>query len=92
MDEMKKRNCSIKCFAELCGVRPEEMRLIANRQKNDVRLSVIWKICENSEIRFLDIFEMKCAEELRIENYILTNGKEKYEIKKLGRGDYTSAF
>lgn len=81
--EMRKRKCSIRCFAELCGVRPEEMRLLVNREKNDVRLSIMWKICENSDIRFSDIFEAECAEEFKIEKYILTNGKEKYALKKL---------
>lgn len=92
LEEMEKRRYSIRCFAELCGVRTEEIRLIVNKQKRDVRLSVIWKICKNSEIRISDIFEIECAEEFNIENYILTNGKEKYVLKKLGRGDKTSAF
>ena len=92
LEEMKRRKCSIRCFAELCGVRPEEMRLIVNCQKKDVKLSIIWKICENSEIRLSDIFEIECSEEFSIENYILTNGKEKYVIKKLSRGEQTSAF
>lgn len=92
LEEMKKRKCSIKCFAELCGVRQEEMRLLVNKQKNDVRLSIMWKICENSDIGFSDIFDIECAEEFNPENYILTNGKEKYAIKKLGRGKRTSAF
>lgn len=92
LKEIEKRKCSIKCFAELCGVRQEEMRLLVNKQKNDVRLSIMWKICENSEIRLSDIFEIECSEEFNLENYILTNGKEKYAIKKLGRGNKTSAF
>lgn len=80
--EMRKRKCSIKCFAELCGVRQEEMRLLVNKQKNDVRLSIMWKICENSGIRFSDIFEIECSNEFDIENYVLTNGKESYLLKK----------
>lgn len=82
LEEMGKKKCSIRCFAELCSVRPEEMRLIVNRQKKDVRLSVIWKICENSDIRISDIFEVKCAEEFCLENYVLTNGHDKYILKK----------
>ena len=90
--EMERKNCSAKCFAELCGVNRDELGRIIKRQKRDVRLSVIWKICENSEIRFSDIFEIECSEEFYIDNYILTNGKEKYTLKKLSRGDCTSAF
>ncbi len=90
--EMERKSCSAKCFAELCGINRDELGRIINRQKKDVRLSVVWKICENSEIRFSDIFEIECSEEFNIENYILTNGKEKYTLKKLSRGDCTSAF
>lgn len=92
LSEMGRKDCSAKCFAELCGVNRDELGRIINRQKKDIRLSVIWKICENSDIRLSDIFEIECSEEFSIENYILTNGKEKYTIKKLGRGDKTSAF
>jgi DNA-binding Xre family transcriptional regulator len=90
--EMVKKDCSMTCFAELCGIPRNEMGLIVNKKKKDVRLSVIWNICENSDIGFSDIFQIECAEEFNIENFILTNGKEKYEIKKLGRGDCSSAF
>lgn len=92
ISEMDRKGCSAKCFAELCGVNRDELGRIINRQKKDIRFSVMWKICENSEIRFSDIFEIECAEEFNLENYILTNGKEKYVIKKLGRGDKASAF
>lgn len=90
--EMERKSCSAKCFAELCGVNRDELGRIINRQKKDIRLSVIWKICENSGIRFSDIFEIECSEEFNFENYILTNGREKYVLKKLSRGDCTSAL
>lgn len=82
LEEMERKGCSAKCFAELCGVNRDELGRIINRQKKDVRLSVVWNICENSEIRFSDIFEIECAEEFDIENYVLTNGKESYLLKK----------
>lgn len=92
LSEMNKRNCSARCFAELCGVNRNTLGGVINRKENDVKLSFIWNICENTEIRLSDIFEIECSEEFNIENYILTNGKEKYVIKKLGRGERTSAF
>lgn len=92
LSEIGKRNCSARCFAELCDVNRNVLNGIINRKENDVKLSFIWNICENSEIRLSDIFEIECSEEFNLENYILTNGKEKYVIKKLGRGDKTSAF
>lgn len=92
LEEMDKKNCSARCLAELCGVNRNTLRHVINRKEKDIKLSFIWNICENSGIRFSDIFEIECAEEFDIENYILTNGKEKYAIKKLGRGERTSAF
>lgn len=83
LEEMKRTGRSATCFAELCGVNRNELGRIINRKKKDVRLSFVWDICENSAIRFSDIFEIECAEEFCIENYILTNGKEKYAIKKM---------
>lgn len=90
--EMKRTKRSAKCFAELCGVNRNTLGDVINRKGPDVKLSFIWNICENSEIRISDIFEIECAEEFSLENYVLTNGKEKYAIKKLSRGDRASAF
>ena len=81
--EMGKKDCSMTCFAELCGIPRNEMGLIVNKKKKDVRLSVIWNICENSEIRFGDVFDVKYAKEFNIENFVLTNGKTKYILKKM---------
>lgn len=83
LEEIHKKDCSITCFAELCGIPRNEMGLIVNKKKKDVRLSIIWNICENSEIRFSDIFEIECSEEFNIENFVLTNGLDKYAIKKI---------
>lgn len=81
--EIERRGCSATCFAELCGINRNELGQIVNRQKNDIRLSVIWRICENSEIQFSDVFEIECAEEFDIENYVLTNGRAKYALRKI---------
>lgn len=81
--EMERKSCSAKCFAELCGMNRDELGRIINRQKKDIRLSVVWKICENSEIRFSDVFGIECAEEFNIENFVLTDGHAKYALKKI---------
>lgn len=90
--EMERTRRSATRFAELCGVNRNTLNDVINRKRKDVGLSFIWNICENSDIGFSDIFEIECAEEFDLENYIITNGKEKYVIRKLGRGDKTSAF
>lgn len=83
LSEMDKRNCSARCFAELCGVNRNKLGDVINRKENDVKLSFVWNICENSEIRISDIFEIECSEEFNIKNYILTNGYDKYMLKKI---------
>ncbi len=45
-------------------------------------MSVIWNICENSNIKISEVFEIECAEEFDLEKYILTNGHEEYGLKK----------
>lgn len=90
--EIQKRNCSISYFADICGISKNEVGNITTRKKKDIYVSTLLKICENSDIKFSDVFEIECSKEFSIENYILTNGKEKYVIKKLGRGERTSAF
>lgn len=77
LEEMKRTGRSATCFAELCGVNRNKLGDVINRKGKDVKLSFIWNICENSEIRISDIFEIECTEEFDIEKYILTNGCEK---------------
>lgn len=81
--EIGKKGCSITCFAELCGIPRNEMGLIVNRKKKDVRLSAIWNICENSNIKISEVFGVECAEEFNIENFVLTDGHAKYALKKI---------
>lgn len=82
LEEMERTGRSATCFAELCGVNRNTVGDIINRKGKDVKLSFIWNICENSEIRISDVFEVECAREYNIENFVLTNGHEKYVLKK----------
>lgn len=79
--EMDRKGYSAKCFAELCGVNRDELGRIINRKKKDVKMSFIWNVCENSEIRISDVFNVKHSE--KIEKFILTNGYEKYCLKRM---------
>lgn len=83
LSEMEKTGQSATCFAELCGINRNELGFIINRRKKDVRLSVIWNICENSNINFSDVFEVECLQKNEIEDFILTNGREKYVLSKV---------
>lgn len=81
--EMVKTGKSARCFAELCGVNRDKLGRVINQKDKDVKLSFIWNICENSEIKISDVFEIECSKEFSVENYILTNGYEKYALKKI---------
>lgn len=73
--EMQKKNQSCLQFAELCGIDRNVMGNIVNQKKNDVKLSTIYKICENSAIRIENIF-CDCKTEQMLNNAILIiNGK-----------------
>lgn len=83
LGEMERTGRSATCFAELCGVNRNTLGDVINRKGRDVKLSFIWNICENSEIRISDVFEIECAEEFNIEKFVLTNGKDEYILKKV---------
>lgn len=82
LEEMERTGRSAKCFADLCGVNRNTLGDVINRKGKDVKLSFIWNICENSDIRISDVFEIECAKEFDIENYVLTNGKETYFLNR----------
>lgn len=83
LEEMRRTGRSATCFAELCGVNRNTLGDVINRKGKDIKLSFIWNICENSEIRISDVFEIECKEEFDVEKYILTNGYEKYSLKRI---------
>ena len=76
--EIGRKNQSCVCFAELCGISRNEMSDIINQKKKDLRLSTIFRICENSDIKLEDVFLRKKSEPQ--ETYLLING-EKYLIE-----------
>lgn len=85
IDEMARRNCNSKELSILCNISEREMSAIKNRERNDVRLSVIVKICENTSISYSDIFEIEDKEifEQGLKKCFLSNGKEKFYLRKV---------
>lgn len=85
MKEMSKRNCTSKELSIICDISEREMSAIKNRERNDVRLSVIVKICENTSISYNDIFEIEDNEifEQGLKKCFLSNGKEKFYLRKV---------
>ena len=79
LNEIHKQNISYTLFADLCGISRKIMADIVNRNKEDVKLSTIVKICENSDIKLEDIFVSHPKEIPDV--YIMING-ERYNIEK----------
>lgn len=81
--EIGKKNQSCVCFAELCGISRNEMSAIINQKKKDLRLSTIFSICENSDIKMEDIFvkNANCPKNA----YLIMDGERYFiELRKVG--------
>lgn len=85
LSEMNKMDCSYAYFADFCGISRNEISDIVRRKKNDLRLSTLDKICKNSGVLYIDIFEYSDSEifEKMIKNYYLTDGNNNYFFQKL---------
>ncbi len=87
LNEIHKKNISYTLFADLCGISRKIMADIVNREKEDMKLSTIVKICENSDIKLEDIFSTNQTGneiESKIKNtYLMINGtRYSIELKK----------
>lgn len=83
MQEISRQGCTIAEFAEECDVSCRQLNDIKNRKTNDIKFSTLVKICENVENGYADVFEVECTKEFDIEKFVLTNGREKYVLKKI---------
>ncbi|MCM1325253.1 MAG: helix-turn-helix transcriptional regulator [Bacteroidales bacterium] len=81
LEEIGNRNCSCVCFADLCGISRNEMSNIVNRKKNDIKLSTILKICENSQINEDDVFGVNFDVQKDIEVIVRVKGKSHRFLK-----------
>lgn len=78
--EIGKMNCTYSYFADFCGISRNEISDIVSRRKNDLRLSTLHKICKNTEVSYVDIFEYSNSEIFKkmIKNYYFTDGNNTY--------------
>lgn len=85
LSEMESKNLSSKDFSIMCGISEREVSSIKNRERSDVRLSIIAKICENTSITYADIFDIsdKDVFERMAVRLVLTDGMNRYGIRKL---------
>lgn len=77
--EVNRRNCTFTYFADICEISRDELRHIITCQKNDIRLSTLKKICDNSEFDIEDIFEPRTFEDY-ISTIIVEKDGVKYKI------------
>lgn len=78
--EMERRNLSGIHFADLCGISRNELNYIINRKKRDIKLSTIFQIVENSNIKIEHIFCDCSTEKILNNSVMLVNGKH-YKVK-----------
>ena len=78
--ELYGRNISCTLFSELCGIAKNQIGEIVNRQKKDIKLSTIVKICENSDIQIEDIFCDK-SNEIPLKNAFMIISGTQYRIE-----------
>lgn len=57
--KMEEGNYTVARFADECGVSGREISKIKNGEAKNIRFDVLVKICENSGISYVDIFESK---------------------------------
>lgn len=78
LSEMESKNYTTKEMAIVCDISEREMAALKNREKADLKLSTLVKICENTSINFEEIFEFndkKVFYEI-IKKFYLTDGSD----------------
>lgn len=82
--EICRIDCTYSYFADKCGLSRDEIRKIVNLSKKDINVSTILKICENSEISILDIFQCSDIDifERMLRKFVFTNGEKSYQFCK----------
>ena len=53
--ELQRKKIGYTAFADLCGVNRKIMGDIVNDRKNDIKLSTMVRICENSDIDMREV-------------------------------------
>lgn len=82
--EVNRRNCTFTYFADVCGMSRNELRHIVMREKEDMKLSTIKRICDNSCFEIEDVFEAQPIEEYAKTVTVERNGvKYKIHLEKV---------
>jgi len=83
--KMNQNNWSIIQLSMICNISYHGMYNIVNEKVSDINLSTFIKICENTHISYVDIFDIDDNEllEREMRKFNLTNGKLKFVLQKV---------
>lgn len=81
-EEIRRMDCSYTYFADICGIHRNELSSIIGIKRKDISLSVIVKICQNTEIEYSKIFGYSDDYENALEKTIIFIGKKSYILVK----------
>ena len=83
--KMNQNNWSIIQLSMICNISYHGMYNIVNEKVSDINLSTFIKICENTHISYVDIFDIDDSEllEREMRKFNLTNGKLKFVLQKV---------
>lgn len=81
--KMNQNNWSIIQLSMICNISYHGMYNIVNEKVSDINLSTFIKICENTHISYVDIFDIDDSEllEREMRKFNLTNGKLKFVLQ-----------
>lgn len=82
--EINRLGCTYLEFANICELSESEIGRILGHRKKDICVSTLLKICENTSITILDLFQCRDSEVLdrMLGEFYLTDGNKKYYLKK----------
>ena len=83
--KMNQNNWSIIQLSMICNISYHGMYNMVNEKVSDINLSTFIKICENTHISYVDIFDIDDSEllEREMRKFNLTNGKLKFVLQKV---------
>lgn len=81
---MDENRWSIAQLSAMCHISYHGMYNIVNEKVSDINLSTFIKICENTHISYVDIFNIDDNEllEREMRKFNLSNGKMKFKLQK----------
>lgn len=83
--KMNQNNWSIMQLSMICNISYHGMYNIVNEKVSDINLSTFIKICENTHISYVDIFDINNIEflEREMRKFCITNGKMTFKLEKV---------